>query len=707
MKRALAFLFGLLVPVAAGAVQYVTCPYNAACRISFSLYDYTDPTQHETTTTVAIADGDIHYLCDDGTPAEDTTSLVAADITETGTYGFTVALAAGDTQCEMIKIDIIDATATEVWFPHTIVVDTFGNASAKIDGIPTAAPGANGGVATSDGTNLVQTVDTLGTGSITAAAIATDAIGAAELAADAIGAAEIAADAITSAEIATGAIGTTEFAAETDIVSAGAITTSGGAVSNVTTVATTTTNTDMRGTDSALLAASAPTNFGDLAITATTGQVTVGTNNDKTGYSISGTKTTLDALNDVAATDIVSAGAITTSGGAVSNVTTVATTTTNTDMRGTDSALLAASAPANFGDLAITLTTGQVTVGTNNDKAGYSISGTKTTLDALNDVAATDIVSAGAITTSGGAVSNVTLTATTTDVTNQFGGRTDTGTFQTAAHSSTSMVLASGEVTQDNQYKHWSVIVTSGDCIELSGRITDSVATNDTITVSGFDDGATACTPDTDLDGATYVLQAPTGIADDLAQVSDTTSAIQVDASGYVKVSDGTGTGQIDTDAGTVLLRSATETQIDNIDTGTPNVAPDAAGGLVISDAGGLDIDGMNTNVSAIVTDVQLAAEIRDTAMRCTVDNTNFAPTTTVIQCDLADFDATAITPSVANKYTGMPICNKTATDDVFRDCRYIIATAQGDTDTNEWKFTVDRAWTAAPDNASVFFISR
>lgn len=78
-------------------------------------------------------------------------------------------------------------------------------------------------------------------------------------------------------------------------------------LSNTTTnlVNTTTTNTDMRGTDSALLAASAPTNFGDLAITVTTGQVTVGANNDKTGYSISGTKTTLDALNDIAATDVL------------------------------------------------------------------------------------------------------------------------------------------------------------------------------------------------------------------------------------------------------------------------------------------------------------------------------------------------------------------------------------------------------------------
>jgi hypothetical protein len=63
---------------------------------------------------------------------------------------------------------------------------------------------------------------------------------------------------------------------------------------------TVTTNTDMRGTDSAILASSAPTNFGDLAITVTTGQITVGTNNDKTGYSISGTITTLDGLPTVA-----------------------------------------------------------------------------------------------------------------------------------------------------------------------------------------------------------------------------------------------------------------------------------------------------------------------------------------------------------------------------------------------------------------------
>jgi len=61
----------------------------------------------------------------------------------------------------------------------------------------------------------------------------------------------------------------------------------------------------------------------------------------------------ITALNDVAATDIVSAGAITTLSGAIVNVDLVDTTTANTDMRGTDSAFLAASAPTNFSSMVI------------------------------------------------------------------------------------------------------------------------------------------------------------------------------------------------------------------------------------------------------------------------------------------------------------------------------------------------------------------
>ena len=83
---------------------------------------------------------------------------------------------------------------------------------------------------------------------------------------------------------------------------------SSGHVSRLTLCDTTTTNTDQRGTDSAFLAASAPSNFSSLGINAS---------------------------------------------GHVSRITLCDTTTTNTDMRGTDSAFLAASAPSNFSSLGI------------------------------------------------------------------------------------------------------------------------------------------------------------------------------------------------------------------------------------------------------------------------------------------------------------------------------------------------------------------
>ena len=106
-------------------------------------------------------------------------------------------------------------------------------------------------------------------------------------------------------------------------------------------------------------------------------QVTVATNNDKAGYSISGTKTTLDALNDVAATDIVSNGAITTLSGAVVNVDTVDVTTTNSDMRGTDGANTVA--PDNASIAAILVDTG---------------TDIPASITALNDLSSTDITNA-------------------------------------------------------------------------------------------------------------------------------------------------------------------------------------------------------------------------------------------------------------------------------------------------------------------------
>jgi len=95
-------------------------------------------------------------------------------------------------------------------------------------------------------------------------------------------------------------------------------------VANVTTVATTTTNTDMRGTDNAATAANLAT------VDANVDAILV-----DTGTTI---PAQITGLNDIAATDIVSAGAITTLSGAVVNVDLVDVTTTNTDMRGTDGA---------------------------------------------------------------------------------------------------------------------------------------------------------------------------------------------------------------------------------------------------------------------------------------------------------------------------------------------------------------------------------
>jgi hypothetical protein len=120
------------------------------------------------------------------------------------------------------------------------------------------------------------------------------------------------------------------------------------AVANVTLVATTTTNTDMRGTDSAntvvppsvaqfdartILAA----NYFDPAVDVVASVTLVATTTTNT---------------DMRGTDsALLAASINLTGGAVDNVTLVATTTTNTDMRGTDSALLASgyTAPDNAG----------------------------------------------------------------------------------------------------------------------------------------------------------------------------------------------------------------------------------------------------------------------------------------------------------------------------------------------------------------------
>lgn len=570
MRKALAFLVGLLVPVAAGAyVAQETCHYGEACRIPFYLFDHTDPTDFESNADVTLASGDIIYTCIvSGTSTRSTTQVDNTNVTEVGGDSFELELESTDTDCERIGLQIEDQGGSPVWFPAVITVTTVGNASAGIEGILTSVPN---NLATTDniGINLSDVSGTLdaseiGSNAITAAKIAADAIGASELATDAIGAAEIAADAITSAEIATGAIGTTEFAAETDIVSSGAITTSGGAVSTVTDV----TNLHASAATSAELAkvpkSDGTASWNATALAAIEAEATDALEADELDHLMATSASGVNVADDSIIAQIVD-------------------DTATADWDGYDNTSASLIALQDWNNNILTDTAELQADWSNGGRLDVILDAraSQTTADAI-ETDTQDIQTQ--IGTAGAGLINIDLPNQTMDI---------TGTISTVT-----------TVTNDVGVNEWNGVAL----------------------------------------GTTNPL---------------------------------------------------------------PNAAADAAGGLVISDAGGLDVDAMNTNVSAIVEDVQVVAEIRDTAMRCTVDNTNFAPTTTAIQCDLVDFDASAITPSVVDKYEGLPMCNKTNTDDVFRDCRYIITTAQGTTDTNEWNFTVGRAWTAAPDNGSVFFISR
>lgn len=110
-----------------------------------------------------------------------------------------------------------------------------------------------------------------------------------------------------------------------------------------------------------------PTNFADMAITVTTGLLSVGTNNDKTGYSISGTITTLDGLNNFDPTTDAVATVATVTGGATAAA--LAAVDSNVD--------------------AILVDTGTTIPATLGTPAGASVSAD---IAALNDISVSDIL---------------------------------------------------------------------------------------------------------------------------------------------------------------------------------------------------------------------------------------------------------------------------------------------------------------------------
>jgi hypothetical protein len=119
-----------------------------------------------------------------------------------------------------------------------------------------------------------------------------------------------------------------------------------------------------------------PTNFADLAITASTGRVTAGTVTDKTGYSLS-----QSFPSNFAALGINASGH-------VSRVTLVDTTTTNTDMRGTDGANT--TAPDNTSITAIKAKTDQFVFTVTNRVDSTTQAGVSTLTQAQSKTAAAE-----------------------------------------------------------------------------------------------------------------------------------------------------------------------------------------------------------------------------------------------------------------------------------------------------------------------------
>ena len=146
--------------------------------------------------------------------------------------------------------------------------------------------------------------------------------------------------------------------AATDIVSNGAITTLAGAVVNVDTVDTTTTNSDMRGTDNASTfdhttdevttdAASRTASQADVSSLATAASITalndlsqadVRTAVGLASANLDTQLADIPTVSEFEARTLVAAEYFDPASDTVANVTTVAVCTTNTDMRGTDGA---------------------------------------------------------------------------------------------------------------------------------------------------------------------------------------------------------------------------------------------------------------------------------------------------------------------------------------------------------------------------------
>lgn len=250
------------------------------------------------------------------------------------------------------------------------------------------------------------------------------------------------------------------------------------AVARVTLVDTTTANTDMRGTNSAALAS--------VATQARLSELDSGVVG-KMAYQVdviqidttTDIPATISALNDIAATDIVTNGAIATLLGAVVNVDTV---DVNSDMRGTDGANT--TAPNNAGISAILADTAEIgAAGSGLTDLGGMSAGMKAEVNAEADTAIIDYdpptnAELEARTPTAAQLSYIVMNAAT-----GMGATFSAGTTTTATLINIDGVAAS---STDGQYNGRLIVFTSGT---LKGVVTDITAydgATKTATITGI-----------------------------------------------------------------------------------------------------------------------------------------------------------------------------------------------------------------------------